>query len=187
MDDTDNQELIDRWRAGDAKALNDLLPLVYQELRLVARRHMRNERANHMLQATGLIHEAYERLAGGLHGEIRNRSHFVAIASRLMRQVLIDHARSRLAAKRQGGIYLTLSEAANVADHSDMDVLTLDDALTRLSEFDQQQARIIELRFFGGLSIAETAEALGISEATVKREWTTARVWLLRELQTATP
>jgi RNA polymerase sigma factor (TIGR02999 family) len=104
-----------------------------------------------------------------------------------MRQVLIDHARTRLAAKRQGGIYLTLSEAANIADRSEMDVLTLDDALTRLSEFDQQQARIIELRFFGGWSIAETAEALGISEATVKREWTTARVWLLRELQTATP
>jgi RNA polymerase sigma factor (TIGR02999 family) len=187
MDDTDNDELIDRWRAGDVKALNDLLPLVYQELRLVAHRHMRNERANHLLQATGLIHEAYERLAGGHHAEIRNRSHFVAIASRLMRQVLIDHARSRLAAKRQGGIYLTLSEAANIADRSEMDVLTLDDALTRLSEFDQQQARIIELRFFGGLSIAETAEALGISEATVKREWTTARVWLLRELQTATP
>jgi RNA polymerase sigma-70 factor (ECF subfamily) len=118
----------------------------------------------------------------GDNAEVRDRCHFVALASRLMRQVLVDHARSRLAAKRQGGLRVTMSEALDVSQHADVDLLAVDDALNRLSELDEQQARVVELRFFGGLSIAETSRALSISAATVKRDWTTARAWLRREL-----
>ncbi len=182
MEQESHQDLIARWRAGDDAALQELLPLVYRELRAIARLHMNRERENHTLQATALINEVYMRLAGGGAAEIHDRQHFVSLASRLMRQVLIDHARGRLASKRQGGIMVTLSEAASAFDAPDVDVLALDDALTRLASFDPQQARVVELRFFGGLSIPETAQALGISTATVSREWTTVRGWLYREL-----
>ncbi len=172
-----------KWRAGDAQALQDLLPLIYEELRRVARRHLRAERASHTLQTTALIHEAYLRLVGGSGIPTHDHCHFVALASRLMRQVLVDHARGRLAAKRDGGIRVTMSEALAVSVQSEVDLIAVDTALTRLSDLDPQQGRIVELRFFGGLSIAETSEALSISTATVKRDWTTARAWLRRELQ----
>ncbi|HTV96367.1 MAG TPA: sigma-70 family RNA polymerase sigma factor [Steroidobacteraceae bacterium] len=175
-------DLIVKWRAGDPGALQSLLPLVYEELHGVARKHLRGERENHTLQTTALVHEAYLRLVGGESAAVRDRCHLVALLSRLMRQVLVDHARNRLAAKRHGGIRVTLSEALEVARDGEVDLLAVDDALHRLSSLDEQQARVVELRFFGGLSIAETSEALSISAATVKRDWTTARAWLRREL-----
>jgi RNA polymerase sigma factor (TIGR02999 family) len=181
LDDQASQDLIARWRAGDEQALKDLLPLVYKQLHRVAREHLRKQPANHTLQTTALIHEAYLRFAGAEGVRVQDRNHFMALASRMMRQVLVDHARGRVAAKRQGGVRVTLSEAADRAD--EVDVLGVDEALTRLSEFDQQQAQVVELRFFGGLSIQETADALQISESTVKRDWTMARTWLSRELQ----
>jgi RNA polymerase sigma factor (TIGR02999 family) len=183
MEDQAPHDLIARWRSGDQQALNDLLPLVYEELRRVARKHLRGQRANHTLQTTALIHEAYLRLAGAAVANVKDHNHFVALSSCMMRQVLVDHARGRLAAKRQGGVRVTLSEAADVADRSEVDVLAVDEALTRLSEMDEQQAKIVELRFFGGLSIPETADALNISASTVKRDWTMARTWLSRELR----
>jgi RNA polymerase sigma factor (TIGR02999 family) len=185
MDDQTPQDLIARWRAGDEQALKELLPLIYEELRRVARRQLRGQRADHTLQTTALIHEAYLRLAGGAGAGVQDHNHFVALASRIMRQVLVDHARGRLAAKRQGGVRVTLSEAVDVADRSEIDILGIDEALTRLSEIDEQQARVVELRFFGGLSIQETADALHISDSTVKRDWIMARTWLSRELQNA--
>jgi RNA polymerase sigma factor (TIGR02999 family) len=162
--------------------LQDLLPLVYEELRRVAHHQLRAERPEHTLQTTALIHEAYLRLRGGGQAEIHDHCHFVALASRLMRQVLVDHARSRSAVKRQGGLKITMNEAVAISDQLEIDVLAVDDALNRLGDLDPQQARVVELRFFGGLSILETSEALRISAATVKREWSTARAWLRREL-----
>jgi RNA polymerase sigma factor (TIGR02999 family) len=182
LSDHSTDELIAKWRAGDAAALQALLPLIYDELRRVASRHLRAERVDHTLQTTALIHEAYLRLVGGEGAEIQDHCHFVALASRLMRQVLVDHARGRLAAKRQGGIKVTLSEALELSAQPEVDLLAVDDALNRLSQLDHQQAQVVELRFFGGLSIVETSQALSVSEATVKRDWTTARAWLRREL-----
>lgn len=185
MSDPSTDELIAKWRAGDRAALQALLPLIYEELRRVASKQLRAERANHTLQTTALIHEAYLRLVGGEGAEIHDHCHFVALASRLMRQVLVDHARGRLAAKRQGGIKVTMSEALDLSAQPELDLLAVDDALTRLSQLDPQQAQVVELRFFGGLSIVETSQALSVSAATVKRDWTTARAWLRRELQRA--
>lgn len=166
--------------------MNELLPLVYEELRLVARKHLRSQRPDHSLQTTALIHEAYLRLVGGARVNIDDHVHFVALASRIMRQVLVDHARQRLANKRQGGVRVTLSEAQDVEVRSELDVIAIDEALVRLAEFDQQQAHVVELRYFGGLSIEDTAVALSISAATVKRDWTMARTWLRSELRNAT-
>ena len=185
MSDRSTDELIAKWRAGDADALQALLPLIYEELRRIASKHLRAERTNHTLQTTALIHEAYLRLVGGEGAEINDHCHFVALASRLMRQVLVDHARGRLAAKRQGGIKVTMSEALQLTTRSEVDLLAVDEALSRLAHLDSQQARVVELRFFGGLSIVETSEVLRVSTATVKRDWTTARAWLRRELQRA--
>jgi len=181
------QQLILRWRAGDEQALKDLMPLIYEELRLAARGHLRREHAGHTLQTTALIHEAYLRLAGGAAKAVQDRSHFVALASRMMRQVLVDHARGRLTAKRAGGLRVSLTEASDVPDQTDVDVLGVDEALSRLAALDEQQAQIVELRYFGGLSIPETAEALQVSAATVKRDWITARAWLRREMRPAEP
>jgi len=175
-------ELFVRWRAGDDQALNQLLPLIYEELRRVARRQLRGQRIDHTLQTTALIHEAYLRLAGGQGADVRDRTHFVSLASRIMRQVLVDHARARLANKRQGGIRVSLSDVGGVATETELDVIAIDEALTRLAEFDEQQAHVVELRYFGGLSIQDTALALGVSPATVKRDWTMARTWLRGEL-----
>ncbi|HTX25285.1 MAG TPA: sigma-70 family RNA polymerase sigma factor [Steroidobacteraceae bacterium] len=176
-------ELFRRWRAGDDAALDRLLPLVYDELRRIAQRHLRGERADHTLQTTALIHEAYLRLIEQPPRNVGSRCHFVAVASHLMRQILVDHARERLALKRQGGRRITLSDDLVASQPMDVDLLAVNDALDRLAQLDAQQARVVELRYFGGLSIEETAEALGISEATVKRDWTTARAWLHREMR----
>jgi len=175
-------ELFRQWRAGDEGALRHLLPLVYEELRRLARRHLRKERPDHTLQTTALIHEAYLRFVDQGAPAVRDRCHFVALTSHLMRQILVDHARARLAKKRDGGCRITLAEDLAVAESGEIDVLAIDEALSRLAQLDAQQARVVELRYFGGLSIRETAEALGISEATVKRDWATARVWLHREI-----
>jgi RNA polymerase sigma factor (TIGR02999 family) len=180
-------DLFARWRAGDTAAMNEFLPLIYEDLRQIARKHLRGQRDGHTLQTTALIHEAYLRLVGGARVNIDDHVHFVALASRIMRQVLVDHARARLANKRQGGLRVTLSEAQEVAVQSELDVIAIDEALMRLAEFDEQQAHVVELRYFGGLSIEDTALALGISAATVKRDWTMARTWLRSELRESSP
>jgi len=175
-------ELFRQWRAGDSEALSRLIPLVYEELRRVASNHLRRERSGHTLQTTALIHEAYLRLMDQEPRDVGDRCQFVALTSHLMRQILVDHARERLAQKRQAGYRVTLSEDIAVPG-PDLDVLAVDDALRRLADLDVQQARVVELRYFGGLSIRETSLALGVSEATVKRDWVTARGWLHREMQ----
>lgn len=175
-------ELLQRWRSGDDEALHRLLPLVYEELRRIARRHLRRERSDHTLQTTALIHEAYLRLIDQQAVGVSDRCHFVAVTSHLMRQILVDHARTRMARKRDAGYRVTLSDNVAVTEPQEIDVLAVDEALTRLAALDPQQARIVELRYFGGLSIRETSEALGVSEATVKRDWATARAWLHRAI-----
>jgi RNA polymerase sigma factor (TIGR02999 family) len=156
--------------------------MVYDELRRLARYHLSRERRDHTLQSTALVNEAYLRLAGReLH--IANRAHFFAIASHLMRQILVDHARRHRASKRGAGVtLLTLDQPMALPQMRNVDVVALDDALNSLARLDPQQSRIVELRFFGGLSIYETSEVLGVSQATVKRDWATARVWLHREI-----
>ncbi len=176
MEDSVTEDAIVRWYAGDGQALRELMPLIYDELRRVARRHLRGH-VSHTLQTTALINEAYMRLAESAKVSVRDQRHFVALASRVMRQILVDHSRKRSAAKRHPPVQVTLSEAANVAETS-VDVVAVDEALDELARLDEQQARIVELRFFGGMSILETAEALQISPATVSRDWTMARVWL---------
>jgi RNA polymerase sigma-70 factor, ECF subfamily len=173
---------VDKARRGDAAALGQLLQLVYDELHTIAGRHLRHERPGHTLQPTALVHEAYLRLVGQAPGGIENRAHFFGIAARLMRQILVDHARARLASKRGAGFLVTLDESANIVKNQPPNLVALDDALTGLARLDEQQARIVELRFFAGLSIEDTARALDISPATVKRSWTAARLWLYREL-----
>jgi len=176
-------ELLGQWRLGDARALDQLLPLVYRELHRVAASYLRRERSDHTLQSTALVHEAYLRLAGPDAPEWRNRAHFFGVAANLMRQILVEHARARHAAKRGGhAVKLSLDEALNVAVTVDVDVLALDEALQRLAEMDPQQAKIVELRFFAGLSIEDSAEVLAISPATIKRDWSSARAWLYREI-----
>jgi len=177
-----------RWREGDGQALDTLMPLVYDELRRLARHYLQRERSDHTLQSTALVHEAYMRLAGHNPPQWQNRAHFFGIAAHLMRQILVEHARGHAAAKRGGGACrlsleeAELHEAAAAPAQAEVDIVALDKALTRLSEMDEQQGRIVELRFFGGLTIEDTSEVLGISPATVKREWITARAWLYRAI-----
>lgn len=178
--------LLGQWRSGDAQALERLLPLVYRELHRVAGRYLRRERSDHTLQSTALVHEAYLRLAGPEAPEWRDRAHFFGIAANLMRQILVEHARARHAAKRGGhAVKLSLEDAPDLPVAIDLDVLALDDAMQRLALMDPQQAEIVELRFFGGLSVDESAEVLGISPATIKRDWSSARAWLYREMTEA--
>lgn len=175
--------LLIRWREGDPQALQALMPLVYDELRRLANYYLQRERGNHTLQSTALVHEAYLRLAGQNAPQWQNRAHFFGIAAHLMRQILVEYARGHSAAKRGGSACkLTLDEALVLAPQVDVDVVALDRALTELSELDAQQGRIVELRFFGGLTVEDTSEVLGISPATVKRDWTTARAWLHRAI-----
>jgi RNA polymerase sigma factor (TIGR02999 family) len=174
--------LLSKWRAGDKEALEVLIPLVYQELRRIAQHHLRQERSDHTLQSTALVHEAYLRMMKQGPAEIENRAHFMAVASRLMRQILVDHARGHRAAKRGGGLKLELHEAMNAQKAPSVDLIALDTALNALARLDPQQSRIVEMRFFGGLSIEDTAEVIGVSRTTVKREWATARAWLRREV-----
>jgi len=176
-------ELLARWRSGDQNALDALMPLVYSELRQLAQHYLRRERSDHTLQSTALVHEAYLRLAGKNPPQWQNRAHFFGIAAHLMRQILVEHARGHGAAKRGGGATrMTLDESLVIAQQKDVDVIILDKALEELTELDAQQGRIVELRFFGGLTIEDTSEVLGISPATVKREWVTARAWLFRAM-----
>lgn len=175
-------QMLDRWRGGDEQALNVLIPLVYTELRAQARRCLRMERPDHTLQSTALVHEAYLRLVDQNPAHTQNRAHFVAVAARLMRQILVDYARRRRAAKRGPEYKVQLDESFDLPQKQGVDVVALDDALTRLSRRDQQQGRVVELRFFGGLTVEETAEALDISPATVKRDWNMAKAWLTREV-----
>jgi len=175
--------LLRDWSGGDQRALERLLPLVYGELRKLAASYMRRERSDHTLQPTALVHEAYLRLVDQRAVDWRNRAHFFGIAARMMRRILVDHARRRQAAKRDGAAYRISGSADSDEAERDPDLLALDVALDGLEALDPRQARIIELRFFGGLTVEETAEVAGISTATVKREWQTARAWLARELR----
>ena len=175
--------LLQAWGRGDDTALAALLPAVYAELHRQAERYMRGQPAGHTLQTTALVHEAYLRLVDQSDTEWRSRAHFFGVAAKAMRSILVDHARARHAAKRgAGAAQVTLSEVAGTDPAPDMDVLELDDALRRLAEIDPDKARLVELRYFGGLSIEEAAEVLEISPATLKRHWNTARAWLRREL-----
>jgi RNA polymerase sigma factor (TIGR02999 family) len=178
-------DLLHAWGAGEAGASEKLVPLVYAELRRQARRALRREGEGHTLQATALVHEAWLRLDGQHDARWESRSQFLAVAAQTMRRVLVDHARARQALKRGGGgTHVTLGEANRAATTpDDVDVLALDEALARLAIMDPRKARLVELRYFAGLSIAETAAALGISLATVGREWAVARMWLRRELE----
>lgn len=171
-----------RWREGDEDALHSLIPVVYQELRAAAHRCLRAERRDHTLQSTALVHEVYLRLAGQGPLPTENRAHFVAMAARLMRQILVDYARRRRAAKRGPEYKVELDESFFLPQKSGVDVLLLDRALDRLSRRDAQQERVVEMRFFGGLTVEETAAALNVSSATVKRDWSMAKAWLTREV-----
>lgn len=175
--------LLQAWSLGDEQALQQLIPLVYEELRRVAGRYMAGEHASHTLQTTALIHEVYVRLVDVPSASIRNRTHFFAICARLMRNVLVDFARSRASEKRGGGaMHVALDEALHVSSTPDPDLVALDQALERLAAIDRRKSQVVELRFFGGLSVDETADALAISPETVMRDWKFAKVWLLREL-----
>jgi RNA polymerase sigma factor (TIGR02999 family) len=175
-------ELLAQWRAGDEESLRRLVPVVYNELRRLAHYYLRGERPDHTLQTTALVHEAYLCLMKGPPSEFENRAHFFAVCANLMREILVQYARRRNAAKRGGGYKLTLDLADAFPQSRNLDLIALDDALQELAKLDPQQSRIVELRFFGGLSIEETSHVLGISAATVKRHWTTARVWLYDEI-----
>jgi RNA polymerase sigma-70 factor, ECF subfamily len=175
--------MLAEYGGSERDALDRLLPHLYGELRRIAARHLRGERAGHSLQPTDLVHEAYLRLAELLGEPWKNRAQFYGVAARVMRNVLVDRARVRHAAKRGGGaVRVTLDEAFRVEEARDVDLIVLEDALRALEAIDPGKVRVVELRYFGGLSIEETAEALGISPATVKRDWTVARTWLHRRL-----
>jgi RNA polymerase sigma factor (TIGR02999 family) len=174
--------LLFKWRKDDEDALRDLLPLVYNELRRLAHCYVQGQRPDHTLQSTALVHEAYLRLAKQGKGKFQNRAHFFAICAQLMRQILVEYGRSQRAAKRNRTQKVTLNDALVLVKGRSLDLLALDDALNALANFDVQQSRVIELRFFGGLSIEDTARVLGVSPATVKRDWSTAKAWLHHEL-----
>lgn len=189
MSETSTQQvtqLLVNWSNGDQSALEQLTPLVYSELRRLAGRYLRKERPDHTLQSTALVHEAFIRLIDQKNVRWQNRAHFFGVAAQMIRRILVDHARSRSASKRGSGApRLSLDEAIATPDRKDLDLVALDDALNTLSKIDPQQARIVELRFFTGLTVEETAEVLGISPATVKRDWVTAKAWLYRDISRA--
>jgi len=179
----DVTELIRAWQRGEAGALERLLPPLYDELRRVARAYLRRERPGHTLQPTALVHEAYARLAGGRVAAPRDRAHFLALAARLMREILVDHARRRRARKRGGtATVIALDEAVPAREVATVDLLALDEALTELNARDPRLCRVVELKFFAGLNIDETAHALQVSAATVERDWTVSRAWLHQRL-----
>lgn len=177
-------QMLREWSDGDREVLEELMPLVYDELRKQARRYLRRERPNHTLQTTALIHEAYLKLIDQRDVNWDSRTHFFAVAANMMRRILVDHARSKHREKRGGaGENLPLEEAMLVvSDEQNIDLIALDQALNRLAEFDEQQARIVELRYFSGMSLEETAAALNISRTTVANDWSLAKAWLHREL-----
>lgn len=175
--------LLQAWARGDRSALDALLPAVYGELHRQAERHMRHQSDGHTLQTTALVHEAYLKLVSQTKVEWRSRAHFFGVAAKAMRSILIDHARARQAAKRGAGATpVTIDPGRDIGATPAVDVLELDGALRRLADVDPDKARLVELRYFGGLNIEETAEVLEVSPATVKRQWNTARAWLRREL-----
>jgi len=171
-------QLLSRWNQGDSAARDALVAIVYQELRRVARKCLASQSSDHTLQPTALVHEAYLRLVNAGSVNWQSRVHFFAVAATIMRQILVDHARKHAAKKRNGTLTLLLEEGIGTARSRELDLLALDDALQRLALLDPRQSRIVELRFFGGLSIEETAEVVDISPATTKREWATAKLWL---------
>jgi RNA polymerase sigma factor (TIGR02999 family) len=175
--------LLQQWRDGNADALHRLMPLVYEELRRVARARLRQEQPGHTLQATALVHEAYLRLMGSRTPAPQNRTHLFAIAARLMREILVDHARRKAARKRGGtATMIALDESVRAPDVAMIDLLALDEALNELHALDPRLCRVVELRFFAGLNIDETAEALQVSTATIERDWTVAKAWLHQRL-----
>ncbi len=175
-------DLLNRWRAGDREAQEHLIDAVYGDLRRLARGQIRRERSDHTLEPTALAHEAYLRLSEQQRVEWQGRTHFFAVAALAMRRILVSHARKRAAGKRGGALRVTLPDELP-ADASEPDVLALDEALEQLEQLDPRQARVVELRFFGGLTVEETAAALGVSPATVKVDWSMARAWLYRKLK----
>jgi len=181
----DVTELLKRLTSGDRSAMDKLIPLVYQELHRIAEGYLRRESPGHTLQPTSLVHEAYLRMVKQPHPEYSNRAHFYGIAARVMRQVLVDHARSRQAAKRGAGKKLPLCDNVSLADRQPMGLLVLDEALSRLSRIDENKARLVEMRFFGGLTSEEFAEVLGVSPLTVKRKWAIAKAWLYHDMKQA--
>ncbi len=181
-------QLLQSWSHGNREALADLLPLVYDELRRLASSYMRFEAPGHTLQATALVHEAYMKLINQRDVSWKSRAHFFGIAAQMIRRILVDHIRATRAQKRGSGFAdLSLDEALGVGEKKNWEIIALDDALKTLAKVDPQQARIVELRFFAGLSIEETATIVGISPATVKRDWVTAKAWLFRELSRTKP
>lgn len=180
--------LLQRWVRGDEKALGILLPLVYQELHRLAHHHLQSERVGHTLQSTALVNEAFLRLHGSNPVLLQNRGHFIAVASRVMRQILVDYARSRGAQKRDGGYRIALEDLGELPNaEENVPIVALDQALDALSKIDERQGRIVEMKFFGGLSAEEIAAVLNISLATVERKWATARIWLRREMKRSAP
>ena len=175
--------LLKAWSTGDEEALAKLTPLVYRQLREIARRYMAGERDGHVLQTTALVHEAYVRLVDCGRVNWQDRAHFFAVSAQLMRRILIDFARSRGYLKRGGAApHISLDEAPSVCDEPDVNLVALDDALRALAEVDERKSKVVELRFFGGLNVEETAEVLRVSSDTVMRDWKLAKIWLLREL-----
>ena len=180
--DLDVSVLLRAWSDGDAKALDQLTPIVYDELRRLARRYLRSERRDHSLQTTALVNEAYLRLVDHTRMEWQDRAHFFAVSAQVMRRILVDHARRRNAKRGRGLRRVSLEEATMIGSERPTDLAALDDALTSLAERDPRKAQVVEMRFFGGLSVEESAEVLGVSPVTVMREWRTAKAWLYREL-----
>ena len=177
-------ELLRAWNEGDGSALDKLIPLVYDELYRLARRYMRQERPDHTLQATSLVNEAYLRLIDVNRIEWRNRTHFLALAAQMMRRILVEFARNRHRQKRGGGaVHVSLDDMQELPDSKEHDLVALSDALGGLATFDVRMSEVVELRFFGGLTVEETAEVLNVSPVTVMRDWKTAKAWLLREIR----
>ena len=189
MADSDNNEvtkLLESWSSGKQEALDELMPLVYQELRRMAKKYMNSQPSKHTLQTTALIHEAYLKLADNRGKNWQNRAHFFAVAAQAMRHILVDHARLHKAEKRGGDTQIvSLEEAAIISDERAAEIVALDEAIENLSKVEERKSRVVELRYFGGLSVEETAEVLKISPETVMRDWRFAKTWLLRELSTS--
>jgi RNA polymerase sigma factor (TIGR02999 family) len=185
---SDATELLQAWSSGDESAFDKLVPLIYQELRVLAQCYMRRERGGHTLQATALVNEAYVRLIDVNRIQWQNRAHFLAIAAQTMRRILVEFARHRHRQKRGGdAVHVCIDDVTEIAQEKGTDLVALSDALSALATFDPRMTQVVELRFFGGLSVQETADVLNVSPETVMRDWKTAKVWLLRELSQEKP
>ena len=179
-------QLLEAWSEGDENALKELTPVIYQELHKIARNQMRRERQNHILQTTALVNEAYVRLIDWKNAKWKNRAHFFGVSAQLMRRILVDFARKRPKINDQEVRYISLENAISISPEKDVDLVLLDEALMELAKFDERKAKIVELRFFGGLTVDETSEVLGISPITVLRDWKKAKAWLYREISKET-